>query len=83
MEGIRCGAGEIECASASTDGAETSGSELHEGCDWFEIGCGGSRLRNAGRRTVTLVMSVSICGCELYSLCKRHSPVGVGISFAG
>ena len=77
-EGIRCGVGEIGCASASTDGAGTSGSESHEGSDWFEIGHGGSRLRNAGRRTVTLVMPVSIClsicGCELYSLCKRHSP---------
>ena len=76
-EGIRCGVGEIGCASASTDGAGTSGSESHEGSDWFEIGHGRSRLGKEGRRTVTLVMSVSICGCELYSLCKRHSPEGI------
>ena len=75
-EGLRCGAGEIECASASTDGAGTSGPQSHEGSDWFDIGHGGSWLRNAGRRTVTLVMSVSICGCKLYYLCKRHSPGG-------
>ena len=73
-EGLQCGAGGIECASASTDGAGTSGYESHEGSDWFEIGHGEPRLGNAGRRTISLVMSVSICGCELYSLCKRHSP---------
>ena len=59
-EGLRCGAGEIECAS--TDGAGTSGYESHEGSDWFEMGHGEPRLGNAGRRTITLVMSVSICG---------------------
>ena len=72
---MRCDAGEIEYASASTYGEGTSGSESHEGSDWLEIGHGGSRLRNAGRRIVALVLSVSICGCELYSLCKRHSPL--------
>ena len=75
-EGLRCGAGETECASNYDAG--TSGPESHEGSGWFEIGHGGSWLRNAGRRTVTLVMSVSICGYQLYYLCKRHSPVGVG-----
>ena len=74
-EELRCGVGEIGCASASTDGAGTSGYESHEGSDWFEIGHGVSRLRSVGRRTVTLVMSVSICGCELYFLCQRHSPL--------
>ena len=73
-EGLQCGAGGIECASASTDGAGTSGYESQEGSDWFEMGHGEPRLGNAGRRTVTLVMFVSICGCELYFLCKRHSP---------
>jgi len=41
----------------------------------------GSRLGMAGLSSgtraegpVTLVMSVSICGFNLYSLCKRHSP---------
>jgi len=75
-EGLPCGAGGIECASASADGAGASGYESHECSDWFEIGHGEPRLGNAGRRTITLVMSVSICGCELYSLCKRHSPLG-------
>ena len=78
-EGLRCGAGEIECAG--NDGAGISGSGSHEGSDWFDIGHGGSRLRSAGQRTITLVMSVSICGCELYSLCKRHSPFRIGGSF--
>jgi hypothetical protein len=73
-EGLRCGAGGIECASASYYGTGTSVSESHEGSDRFEMGYGGSRLGNAGRRTITLVMSVNIYGCELYSLCKRHSP---------
>src|ERR1035441_4431454 len=73
-EGTRCGAGGIECASASTDGAGTSVSESQEGSDWFEIGHGGPRLGNARRRTATLVISVNTCGCELYSLRKRHSP---------
>jgi hypothetical protein len=72
MEGIWCGASGIECASASTDGVGASGSELHDGSYWFEIGHRGSRLGNAGRRSLTPVRSVSICGCELYSLCKRH-----------
>jgi len=75
-EGIGCGAGGMECESASTHGPITSGSEAHEGSDWFGIGHGGSRLGNAGRGIVTLVMCVSICGCEPYSLCKRHSPAG-------
>jgi hypothetical protein len=44
MERMRCGAGEIERASASDYGAGTSGSESHEGSDMFEIGHGGSRL---------------------------------------
>jgi hypothetical protein len=82
-EGLRCGVGEIGCASASTVGAGTSGYGSHEGSDWFEIGHGGSRLRSAGRRTVTLVMFVSICGCELYSLCKRHSPSRAHASWSG
>jgi len=43
-EEIRCGVGEIECASASANGAGTSGFESHEGGDWYEIGNGGSRL---------------------------------------
>ena len=85
-EGLQCGAGGIECASASADGAGTSGYESQEGSDWFEIGHGEPRLGKAGRRTITLVMPVSICGCELYSLCKHHSPERgqpeVGMPFA-
>ena len=61
-EGIWCGAGGIEFSIASDYGAVTYVSESHGGSDWFEIGHGGSRLRNADRRTVTLLMSVSICG---------------------
>jgi hypothetical protein len=37
--------------------------EFLQGRDGFEIGPVGSRLGNAGRRTVTLVISVSICSC--------------------
>ena len=77
-EGIRCGAGALECAIASAYGLVTCGSESYESSDGFEIGDGGSRLGNAGRRTETLVRSVSLCGCEFYSLCKRHSPHRVG-----
>ena len=77
MEGLWCGAGGIDCASASADGLGTSGPESHEGSNWFELGHGESGLGNAGQRTITLVMSVSICGCKLYSLCNRHSPFRV------
>ena len=80
-EGIWCGAGRIEFSIASAYGALTYVSGSHEGSDWFEIGHGGSRLGNAGRRSVTLVVSVNICGCKLYSLCKRHSPKRVNSKY--
>ena len=35
-ERIRCVAGGIECASASAESPATSGSDSHEGSDWFE-----------------------------------------------
>jgi hypothetical protein len=80
MEGIWCGARGIECASASKDGVGASGSESHEGSYWFKTRHGGYRLRNAGRRTVTPVRSVSTCGCGLYSVCKRHGTRPLGLA---
>jgi hypothetical protein len=63
-ERLRCGTGGIECASASANGIATCVSDSHEGGDWFEIGSGESRIRNAGRRPATQVISVTVSRCE-------------------
>jgi hypothetical protein len=48
MEGLRCSARGIECASASSYGAGTSASESHEGSDGRKIGHGGVPARECG-----------------------------------